>query len=342
MSAEAPFDFSTGTLGVVHQNKPVLYLSHWLTRGYRAALASGRDLVVLSPPDAAITLPLDELLSRPGCQWVAATSDGRFFDATTGQLLHWTSEGFESTGEPAPEFLAAPSARGHIRVQADTLHPASANTRFGGFCERIFTELTGAAPLGWGLVEPVSEPWNPDELSACFRNRAPMPTTAVVVGRPRPGTDTPSIATLSAERTSRGVHEMVTFMAESAEPLPEDELEGFGRAMHDAKARHAALGHGLGHTNLNRPACFTGVTVPACALFGPETLETTGSVKALRIAGGDGQLIGARSLSSLLVTYAPERAADRSHPLAAYDELVAALAGTTAHKHWRRLNDQET
>ncbi|GAB3248829.1 DUF6177 family protein [Arthrobacter pigmenti] len=341
MNAEVPFDFSTGQLGVIHQDKPVLYLSHWLTRGYRAAVTSGRDFVVLSPPDSAITLPLEELLARPGCQWVVATADGRFFDATAGALLHWTGDGFESTGEPANEFLAAPSNQGHIRVHAETMHPASANTRVGTFCGRIFTELTGAEPIGWGLVEPVSELWDTAELNSYFRNRAPMPTTAVVIGQPRRGTGAPSIATLSLERTSRGVLEIVTFMAESVEPVPEHELEGFARAMHDARARHAVLGHGLGHVNLNRPACFTGVTVPGCALFGPETLESAGPAKALE-AAGDGQLVGTHPFASLVVTYPTDPVADRSHPLAAYDELVAALAGTARNNYWPHQDDQET
>lgn len=340
MSAEAPFDFSTGQFGVVHQDKPVLHLSHWLTRAYRAAVTTGRDFAVLSPPDSAATLPLDELLSRPGCQWVVATADGRFFDATTGQLLRWTTDGFESTGEPANEFLAAPSGQGHVRVQANTLHPASANTRIGDFCERIFIELTGAGPIGWGLVEPASELWDTAELNSYFRGRAPMPTTAVVIGHPRPGTGTGSIATLSLERSSRGVHEIVTFMAGTAEPLPEAELEGFARAMHDARARHAVLGHGLGHTNLNRPARFTGATVPGCALFGPETLEAAGPRGALQMAGETGQLAGTAPLSSLVVTYPLEPAAGHPHPLAAYDELVGALIGTSGPGNWRNGDKQ--
>ncbi|WP_026817941.1 DUF6177 family protein [Arthrobacter castelli] len=340
MSTEVPFDFSTGQMGVVHQDKSVLHLSHWITRAYRAAVTSSRDFAVLSPPDAAITLPLDELLSRPGCQWVVATADGSFFDATTGQLLQWTNGGFESIGEPANEFLAAPAGQGHIRVQADTLHPASANTRVGRFCERIFTELTGAAPAGWGLVEPASELWDTAELNAYFRNRAPMPTTAVVIGAPRPGSGAPSIATLSMERSSRGVHEIVTFLAETPEPVSEGELEGFARAMHDARARHAVLGHGLGHTNLNRPARFTGATVPACALFGPETLETAGPRNALQLAGDTAQLVGAGPLTSLLITYSTEPTAGRPHPLAAYDELVAALTGASGESDGHNLNDR--
>lgn len=341
MSAEAPFDFSTGQLGVVHQDKPVLHLSHWLTRAYRAAVTTGRDFAVLTPPDSAITLALDELLSGPKCQWVVATTDGRFFDATTGQLLQWSNDGFESTSEPAKEFLAAPSRQGYIRVQADILHPASANTRIGGLCERIFTELTGSEPIGWGLVEPVSELWDAAELNTHFRSRAPMPTTAVVIGQPRAGTSTGSIATLSMERSSRGVHETVTFMAGTAEPLTEHGLEGFARAMHDARARHAVLGHGLGHTDLNRPARFTGVSVPACALFGPETLEAAGPAKALEAAGDGGQLVGTHPFTSLAVTYPTDPVEDRSHPLAAYDELIAALAGNARNNYWPHQDDQE-
>lgn len=160
-------------------------------------------------------------------------------------------------------------------------------------------------PPGWGLLEPVSEEWDVARISEYFRDRAPMPTTAVVLGDPRPGTSAPSIATLSLERSSRGVHEIVTFLAETADPLDGVAQAEFAATMHQARARHAVLGHGLGYTSLARPVRYTGATVPACAVFGAETLQRAGAQRGLELARGAGQLLGSAPVQSMAVCYPP-------------------------------------
>ncbi|GAB3517481.1 DUF6177 family protein [Arthrobacter monumenti] len=326
MNRPSAFDFSTAKAAVVHQDKPVLYLSNWLTRSYRAALATNRRFIVTSPAGSTATLPLLELLSLPGCAWIGTTTDGRYYDALTGRMQRWEDEDFTPLEEPSDDFLQSPaSPQGMIHLRADTLHPASAGTRVGSFCETVFSAVTGAAPAGWGLVEPVSEPWDTGELNNYCRSRAPMPTTVVVLGETEAGTSAPAIAVLSVERTSRGLHERVEMLAGTPEPLGPDELDAFSMSMHQARARHAVLGHGIGYTDLRRPARFTGTTVPACAVFGPGTLGQTDADQALALAGGQGRLIGRAPARSLAVIYPQEPAPGQQHPLAAYAELAAAL-----------------
>ncbi|MBG0738399.1 hypothetical protein IV500_03005 [Paeniglutamicibacter antarcticus] len=65
------FDFSTASTAVVFADKPVVYRSGWIVRAWAAAQQAGKKVIVLTPSNAALTLPLSELLSRSGCQRLA-------------------------------------------------------------------------------------------------------------------------------------------------------------------------------------------------------------------------------------------------------------------------------
>lgn len=330
MTQLSAFDLATDKSAVVFQDKPLVHLSPWLARSYVAASAAGKRFVVLTPGASRITHPLAGLLSTPGCQWLVTTEDGGFFDGFTGQLHTWDADGFSAAGVDAvaDDFLLTSTIpSGYVEVRAETIHPASTATRIGVFTEKIFRQLTHAAPVGWGLHEPASEPWNPDRLTMFCFDRAPKPTQLVVVGQPRRHTDAPSIATVRVERTAIGVHESVQFLTGTADPLDREDLDSFGAMMHQAHARTAVLGHGLGYQELGRPARFTGATVPGCAVFGPEALRTEGADQALNAAGPRARLVGISPARSLVITYASEPVEGEPHPLEAYGMLAAKLAG---------------
>ncbi|MBG0738398.1 hypothetical protein IV500_03000 [Paeniglutamicibacter antarcticus] len=114
-----------------------------------------------------------------------------------------------------------------IHVRASTLHPASVTARIGDLAEQVFRELTGSSPAGWGVHEPVSEPWDVAAVTGYCYAGAPAPAALVVVGNARPGTNVPTIATLTVERTATGVHESLELLAETTDPLSSAELESF-------------------------------------------------------------------------------------------------------------------
>ncbi|KQO01906.1 hypothetical protein ASF21_10160 [Arthrobacter sp. Leaf234] len=176
---------------------------------------------------------------------------------------------------------------------------------------------------------------------ACISQRAPHRPAggspgarrrpSVPRGRGRTGSSSPvpAIGVLTVERTSDAVVESVEILAESDDPLSSADLAGLAGALHAARARTALVGHGVGYTGLTRPARFTGSTVPAVALFGPEALAATGAAPAARLAsesGGDARPLGAAPAQSLAVQYAQEEIPGRQHSLEAYASLVGALA----------------
>ncbi|MET1155526.1 DUF6177 family protein [Arthrobacter sp.] len=322
------FDFHTGRTAVVFQDKPLAFLSPALTRAYVAARDSERQFVVMTPSASKLTLPLYQLLQRDGCIWMASAADGTFYNGFTGQQYRWNGDVFAAEEQLAPDYLQAPAgADGVVQARGEILHPASESTRIGEFAAALFCELTGAEPAGWGIHEPVSEPWDTAELTRYCYDTAPMTSNIIVVGRPRPGTEVPSIGVLTVTRSSTGVHESVELFCESVDPLTEDELASFGSAMHRAHARTALAGHTMLLDQLAFPARFTGVSVPACSFFGPEALQLFGPQQALAAAGERARLVGVPPLQSLSVTYHRDPTGGRQHPLDEFTALVGKLAG---------------
>ena len=180
-----------------------------------------------------------------------------------------------------------------VQARGEILHPASEAIRIGEFAAAAFRELTGAEPAGWGIHEPVSEPWDTAELTRYCYQTAPMTSNIIVVGRPRPGTEVPSIGVLTVTRSATGVHESLELFCESVDPLAEDELASFGSAMHRAHARTALAGHAMLLEQLSFPARFTGVSVPGLRVLRTGgAAEQFGPQQALAAAGERARLVG--------------------------------------------------
>lgn len=332
---DSAYDFLTPSTAMVFCDQPVVGLSPWLTRAYAGAVEAGRRFVVLTPSSSSITLPLSALLDGQSAAWMATGADGGFFDAATGRVQSWDGDGLRPGGAVADDFLSAERLQSaYLHVRASVFHPASHSTRAGSFTARVFEAVTGSAPVGWGLYEPVSEPWDEAAFSDFCHRRSPRSTQLVVLGASpgvpgSPGQAAGSVAVVTVERTRSGVLESLELLAEAAAPLDDAGLDAFLAAMHAARARSAVLAYGLGYTSLARPARFTGTAVPGCALFGPEALAGTPAQAALTLAGPRAGLLGTAPAQSLGVRYAPEPVAGEAHPLEAYARLALELGGTS-------------
>ena len=330
------FDFVAGTTAVLFQDKPVAALTPWVLRSCNAAAAAGMDFVLLTPGSTRITFPLSEFLSGGNGRWLVTGADGSLYDGMTGREYDWADDALSASDTLADEFLAAETQQvGYVHVRAVTLHPASHRTRAGSFTEQIFAAVTGAAPGGWGVCEPVSERWDVQAVSAYCHHRSPQSTRLEVVGAlaesaaggaPSPG----SVGVMTVERTSRGVLETVELLAAAQDPVTAEQVAAFAEGAHRARARTAVLGQGVGYTGLNRPARFTGLVVPRCAVFGAESLMAVGAQGALAAAGNGARLTGAAPQQSLVVEYQGEPAPGQTHPVEAYADLAAALGAVTA------------
>jgi hypothetical protein len=294
-------DVLTERVAVVLQDRVVVGLSSWLGDLARACGEAGRMLQVVTGTRSRITFPLRTVLASPGAAWVVAGDAGGYHDGFSGRVLAWDGSGFAPSGdaEPAPAFrmerrdglapLAAMGSR-QLLITATLRHPAAVGTVLGLAAERLLGGLTGAAPSGWGLAEPMTEPWEPAALTAVARERMPRPSVLMLAG----GGDRAALGTLRAERSRSSVTESISISVgyDGGPPI------GVLPELVAAVAGDADLVGLLAQVRPGRPDCtfaptWEGVPVPVGLAVGREGLTAAGGVERALAAPAEGaHLIG--------------------------------------------------
>jgi hypothetical protein len=212
-------DRATPQALIVEQDRTVVPLSAWVADAAVEATATGRVLQVLTPGYSRLTYPLEVLLRDVAGQWVVREGRERFRDGITGFRLRWSGLRFVTDLDAAPPAGTEPQpGSGDLEVQISTLHPAGASVELGASTETAIRALTGRAPAGWGIAEPVTQPWSPRELTAQCRERAPAPTQLVVVGAG-------VIGQLRVARVDTGVLERIQLSGPPAAVVGQDAIE---------------------------------------------------------------------------------------------------------------------
>jgi hypothetical protein len=156
-------DAMTDRAIVVAQDRPVIPYGGGLREALRAAAESGRELQLVTPPGARLTMPLRLMLSAPNCRWIVR-GDG-FYDGLTGAPLRWDGGAFvvaPGATDYAPGFLERPFAPlgSRLTLTFRVRYPDPRLT--GGAADRLCALLTGAPIAAWGDVEPAGNPWPPE------------------------------------------------------------------------------------------------------------------------------------------------------------------------------------
>ncbi|MQA13421.1 MAG: hypothetical protein GEV09_04380 [Pseudonocardiaceae bacterium] len=225
-------DRATAETLVVEQDRNVVPLSTWVADAAATAAASDRVLQVLTQAHTRITYPLELLLAEAGAHWVVREGPERFRDGLSGFSLRWSGARFVTDLDaPPPEPVAPAPGSGDLEVQISTLHPASSSLELGSSTGAAIRALTGAEPAGWGVAEPVTQPWSPREVTAHCRQRAPSPTQVVVVGHG-------VLGQLRVDRVESGVLETIRLSGPAASSVAQDavdtlvaEIAGTARSM---------------------------------------------------------------------------------------------------------------
>jgi hypothetical protein len=205
-------DVATAAAAVILQDREIVGLDPWLLD---AAVICGRESVALqlvTPAETRLTTPLAAFVVDNSVRWAVRCGAGRWYDGMSGQLLTWDDSAFVPTaGDIASEFLdGSQSTRGSVLLDATVSHAASTSLLLGAIVEACCDELIGGPPAGWGVAEPVTQRWDRVALTALCRQRAPRPTTLVIVG----GThERLALGTLTISRMSSGVGERLRLAA---------------------------------------------------------------------------------------------------------------------------------
>lgn len=225
LSPGAPhLDGVTEHVLVVEQGRPRVGLSTAIAGAVAEAAATGRELVLITPPWTRLTFALELALSGAGTRWVVRTGD-QFHDGFTGLGVRWERTRFvddepDVTGIPEsrrtvaavlsedvppawwhlPPIDLAGTTPGTLRVTATTLHPATDALELGASFGALAEGLTGP-PRGWGVAEPVTQSWSPRELTRHLRGRMPRASVTVLGG----SVSDPILGLLAVHRVDTGV-----------------------------------------------------------------------------------------------------------------------------------------
>ncbi|RSD11951.1 DUF6177 family protein [Amycolatopsis eburnea] len=266
-------DRITAEAVVVEQHRAVVPATTWLVDAAKAAARGGRALQVRTPADSRLTFPL-ELLLRDGLgDWVAGDRDG-----FRGFPLAWNGLRFVRDGD-APDSPAPVPGSGDLEVRIVTADPP----RAGASVETAMRALTGSPPLGWGVAEPVTQPWSTDDLADHFRQRAPRPVNVVVAGDG-------VIGRLRVSQVDGAVVEDVELSGPAAGTVARAGIEALA-AEAARTARLVVVGaHPGRRAGLRSPG--VAAALPYGVLFGPELVAKNGVAHAHRAPAAWVQLLG--------------------------------------------------
>ncbi|GIJ69335.1 DUF6177 family protein [Virgisporangium ochraceum] len=257
-------DAVTGKAIVLHQNRAVVGLAPWLAEAAVDAVRDNLTLQIVTPADALVTYPLEIMLTQARGQWVVRAGDS-FRDGLTGLPMRWDGDRFtpvRSTGHSGQSPVAA-AWTGGLELQIVTLHPSTEALELGASTEAAVRAFTGSGPAGWGVAEPVTEPWSRRDVTTFCRTRAPSPTSlAVVGGEPWKAV----LGVLTVERVDNGVREQLRLAGPPLSSVREETIEALaeqvaGTARSVIVSVHPGRSGGLRSSTPSMPALPWGILV---------------------------------------------------------------------------------
>ncbi|MET8524798.1 DUF6177 family protein [Micromonospora sp. NPDC005172] len=257
-------DTITDRAVVLHQDRAVVGLAPWLAQAAVDAVRDGLLLQVVTPADGVITYPFETMLAQAQGQWIVRAGD-QYRDGLTGLPLQWDGQRFarSDAAQPADPLPTDEPWTGGLEVQIVTVHPATEALRLGASTEAAVRALTGGDPAGWGVAEPVTEPWSRHELTAFCRTRAPAPTSLTIVGGER---ESATLGVLTVERVDVGVREQLRLAGPPLSVVDATTIEGLaeklaGTARSMIVSVHPGRSGGLRSSTPSMPALPWGILV---------------------------------------------------------------------------------
>lgn len=266
---------SNGRTFVLRSSAPLVGHTQWVAKAIDAARSEGQGLVLLTPDTTKVTRSLAHLFDVLGIMWVVDDGRDTLYVGTTGQRVEERNGDFFADHALHAGYSRRGSAqdRGGVWVQAETLMPRRADTRVGNLTQTVCRALSGADPLGWGIQEPVTQPWSVSDLSSRYsKDPADGHFLHFVGARPHDGRSQ-AAGSLEIQKPRNGVVEHVEAAAELASPWSLEERVAFARAMHEARVRWARAFHVVGSDPTVIPPRYLGMPVPSILVFGPEPLD---------------------------------------------------------------------
>ncbi len=259
---------------IVEQFRDVIPASPRLIDAARTAVDSERVLQLITAEHNRITYPLELLLHDAGADWVVRDAEGRFRDGLRGFPMSWNGSRFIPDGEAAPTGDPTPGS-GALEIHITTLHLIADPFHLGSSTEAAMRALTGGDPLGWGVAEPVTQPWSTRDITAHCQERNPSPTKLIVVGR---GT----VGVLHVSRVDAGLLEQLKISGPTTVTVRQDSIEALAAELAPTIRTMIVAAH-PGRLDGLRSSAPTPPALPYGVLIGGEIAAMAGMPPAARV-----------------------------------------------------------
>lgn len=208
----------------------------------------------------------------------------------SGAALRWDGVTFlPATGTIASAPAPGSSGTGRLRLDITVLHRASTSLEIGRTVEDCARTLLGADPAGWGVAEPVTQPWSMRELTRLCRERAPRPATLVAVAGSSPRQ---AVGLLGITRVDTGVLERLQLTMGSRSGVDGSALDALAEAVVRRDARSMLPAWQPGRGDGTRAAGPIAPPTPLGMLVGAAQVAVRGTAHAESVAAGSVTLLG--------------------------------------------------
>lgn len=272
-----PFDV-TGREAVIVVRRNVVTLGPWLTHGLLYAAADGRRLVILTPPETAISPVVERLVVLGTVRWLV--DDGQVtVEPHRGVALTWDGQGFVDDPQAKPSGWREPADSAWVfTVDAETLYSYD-RVETGSLTEAVAAAFERGTPSAAGLMEPPEGRWDRAVITEYARQMSDKESSLAVEGADWHGA-------LTIVPQPGGVLERTELMLDAG-PAPLD-LEGLfalGSRIAATGAQLAIVGYRW--TTARRVITPAGVNpaLPAVIVAQPERFA--GAEEAIRQIAGD-------------------------------------------------------
>lgn len=294
-------DRSSPEIVLTETRATVAYLSGGRADLLARCAEQGRRPVLVSDEVTRLTYPMREALLDARGAWVVRGIDGTLRDGLDGRRLDKVSEVFGTRPPQAPEDVAVrflrpvPTQVAQLVVSLSVRHRAADTTVLGAPAELLTTELTGAAPDGWGVHEPAGLAWDRPRLTATARQRMPRDTTFVLASDGQRAVS----GTLQVARTSHGLEETTQLLLGVGAPGSPEAAGALARlpevasllTLQQMPLFGLVLGR-QGRADLTVPSVLEPPPTPLGMLLGPPGVRELGLDVAEAAARVDARVVG--------------------------------------------------
>lgn len=328
-----------GNTLVVRSEAPLVGHSQWMAKAISEAKSQGLGVALVTPDTTKITRSLAHLFSVLGIMWVVDDGRDELFVGQSGQRVDEVDGEYIGRDEIVPRYSRKGSAqdRGGVVVMAESLMPRRFTTRVGPLAEAVTRALTGNVPIGWGVQEPVTQPWSVEDISAAYSRDKAAGHFLHFVGpvAETSGQDTSRLAgTLEIQKPHNGVVEHVEAACPQPGPWTKEQKLDFARQMHGQSVRWATAYQTVGSDPTVVPPFYLGQPVPAVAVYGREALKGQDLDQVVELAMSRGaehcEVFGHKKKASLAVFMSSDADPDRTHPAEILETVQMRLMGSQA------------